>query len=252
MKSRVAMIYHLVVWAIVVVLVCTAAPVRTLAQMQKAKIVSCDGLRYPATLTAGDKERVTLGLTVAPDGTIRDIEILSGYPLLSNTTQEAVREWRFDSDTSTEPRYVRLNVDFGEVSESEDEMEGARIRYDGSDTITVTYVLSTIRRLPRVNGEIPARSCPVHDELMHVEILPIRYGLSVVISYIDPDEQVKWERLQEAFARAQEKTFPEANRSVLGGCLIQVEKRSEVYYCETCRANEARWFEEHPDYLYRR
>lgn len=39
------------------------------------------------------------------------------------------------------------------------------------------YDAQLVSRLPRVDGAVPERVCPVHSEVMTVELVPIGWGL---------------------------------------------------------------------------
>jgi hypothetical protein len=101
--------------------------------------------------------------------------------------------------------------------------------------------VSLIDYLPRQNGVLAERFCPVHELAMHVEVVKIRYGLIKLYSGDDPYQQV----LQRYFA-AKEELFPETHHWASGGCVVARETGAEVYFCESCRKAEVEWHKLHP------
>ncbi|MFL6196138.1 MAG: hypothetical protein ACJ75H_18305 [Thermoanaerobaculia bacterium] len=101
---------------------------------------------------------------------------------------------------------------------------------------------NALRRLPRVNGKILERRCPVHHEAMTVDVVPIHYGLLLpeAAGLAGPRQEV------EAYWREKRAYFPETSRGVSGGCIVGVEKEAEVYSCRSCREAEAAWLKKHP------
>lgn len=67
------------------------------------------------------------------------------------------------------------------------------------------------------------QKCEVHDYLLKPANVPIHYGLP----YID-DELIE----------ARNKLFPNANTSVMGGCIFEDENEMELLVCEKCREVE--------------
>jgi TonB family protein len=57
--------------------------------------------------------KVEVDVTVGADGTVEDVKIISGNPLLSNTTVAAVKKWKFSSLSPTgDKAVVLLSFDF--------------------------------------------------------------------------------------------------------------------------------------------
>lgn len=73
--------------------------------------------------------------------------------------------------------------------------------------------------------------CSVHHLPLKKDQVKIRYGLL----YIPAGRY-----------EAREKSFPNANSYVSGGCIVQEEKSEEVVYCDKCREAERIWDEAHP------
>ena len=51
---------------------------------------------------------VRLVVTVAPNGTVKNIKAIGGHPLLVNAAQEAVKKWRFESASAEDSGVVEL------------------------------------------------------------------------------------------------------------------------------------------------
>jgi TonB family protein len=54
----------------------------------------------PLALQARIQGVVTLNVTVAQDGTVQDVHVVSGHPLLVNSALDAVRQWTFGPQTA--------------------------------------------------------------------------------------------------------------------------------------------------------
>ena len=70
--------------------------------------------------------------------------------------------------------------------------------------------------------------CDVHNEWLKLGTVPVTYGLE-----ISNDNYVK----------AQAKSFPRANTTLSGGCVVHPGRRTKsmTLYCESCRWAEAKW-----------
>ena len=56
-----------------------------------------------------------LEATVAEDGTVRDVQVVDGSPVLAQAALEAVKHWRyrpFELDGKRVANAIRINVDF--------------------------------------------------------------------------------------------------------------------------------------------
>lgn len=76
--------------------------------------------------------------------------------------------------------------------------------------------------------------CHVHGQPLQRDLVWVCYGLI----RLDAEEN-----------RARKRLFPNARSSVLGGCVVgRLGERMEVRFCPACRAAEASWRREHPDF----
>jgi len=101
----------------------------------------------------------------------------------------------------------------------------------------------TVAYLPRENGAIPEKRCPVHNDTMAVERLRICYGLPAV--YLP-----HWlRRVAALYREARATQFPETRRWVGGGCSMDATSPvfAEVYFCSRCREAEDTWLKEHAE-----
>jgi hypothetical protein len=100
---------------------------------------------------------------------------------------------------------------------------------------------NTVRRLPRRDGKIVEERCPVHHEVMAVEIVPIQYGL------LRPEAAGPGPRQEvEEYWREKEAHFPETTHWVAGGCVVGSQRKAEVHVCRSCQEAEADWLKRHP------
>ena len=81
-------------------LLCSAAP--GYAQDNNArKVVKKAAGPYPAILRSkGIGGVVKLKVFVRPDGTVRDAEVLGGNPILAESAQKSVMQWKFSTGSS--------------------------------------------------------------------------------------------------------------------------------------------------------
>ncbi len=71
-------------------------PLRTVCELQAAKLVFQPKPEYPPLARlARIQGRVRLEAIIAKDGTIADLKVMSGHPLLAEAALEAVRRWRY-------------------------------------------------------------------------------------------------------------------------------------------------------------
>jgi periplasmic protein TonB len=73
-----------------------AGPIRVTSGVTAAKLVFGPAPVYPRiAVTARSQGIVKLEAIIAEDGSIRDLRVVSGPPLLVNAALEAVRQWRY-------------------------------------------------------------------------------------------------------------------------------------------------------------
>ena len=189
---------------------------------------------------------VAVRVSIAPTGEVTWSDVEHGLPLgLSDKAEAAARKWTFTPIEGNERREALLSFEFVDIAESEGP---AHLEASFEDPLTMRLVywlqVSTVRQLPRDEGELPERRCPVHGEVMAVDIVPIAYGLGRSCVDSDPTcrERIAW---HEAYWEARAKLFPESNLSVRAGCNVQ-EPKAEVYFCQACRDAEQAWLDGHP------
>jgi len=87
------------------------------AQDSGRKIVKKVPVAYPSILKSkGIGGVVRLKVLVKPDGSVRDSEVLGGNPILAESAQKSVMQWKF-SPASSETA-LELSVTFDPHSES--------------------------------------------------------------------------------------------------------------------------------------
>jgi TonB family protein len=76
------------------------------AQDTKHKILRKVPVDYPKILKDRDiKGNVRLKVFIKPDGSVKDIEVLGGNPILAECAEKSVRQWKFSplsSDSNVE------------------------------------------------------------------------------------------------------------------------------------------------------
>jgi protein TonB len=76
------------------------------AQDTNRKIVKKVPVEYPQILKdRGIQGTVRLKVMIKPDGSVKDTEVLGGNPILAQSAQKSVRQWKFtplNSDSSVE------------------------------------------------------------------------------------------------------------------------------------------------------
>jgi TonB family protein len=214
-------------------------------------VVHAEAPEVPAiALKARVTGTVTVRVMIDPAGEVTSAVVAGGLPLgLSQHAEAAARKWTFARSDRSETRVATLSFMFAEAvySEAPDHLETS---FDDPLTVRLRYSYSTVVRLPRVNGEIPEQRCPIHDQVMAVELVPIRYhrgcGLRAIVIEESAEERQRRE-LREAYADAREKLFPAANRWYDGG-FPSWEDQAEVQFCQLCRDIESLWLARHPGF----
>ena len=74
----------------------TSGPVRVGGTIQSAKLIVAPKPRYPPlAISAHIQGTVRIQAIIAADGSIRNLQVMSGPPLLVNPAMEAVKQWRY-------------------------------------------------------------------------------------------------------------------------------------------------------------
>jgi hypothetical protein len=197
----------------------------------------------PAAVNARlSQARVKVRVAIDAAGRVTSTAVTEQAVLgLTARAEAAAKQWLFSAAPGVSAREAVLTFRFDAVELSE-EMNHVVSSFDDPLTMHLRYVQSTVLWLPRVHGTLPERRCPVHGEVMKIGLVPIRYGLA---RGIDVDDLQEMKR-SHTFWAAKRKLFPESNPRQAAGCRVEVEDKAEVYYCQRCRENEARWSAQHP------
>lgn len=87
-----------------------AYPITSQAQDSARKIVKKITAQYPAILKSkGIGGVVRLKVFIKPDGSVRDTDVMGGNPILAESAQKAVLQWKFtpaSSETTMEVSVV--------------------------------------------------------------------------------------------------------------------------------------------------
>lgn len=82
-------------------------------QADNRKAVKVRPPQYPRLAAKMRVEgRVKLNATVEPDGTVSDVKVVSGTPLLAGAASQAVKEWKYEpaNGKSTQPIEVKFTL----------------------------------------------------------------------------------------------------------------------------------------------
>jgi TonB family protein len=197
-----------------------------------AEVPVCE-LAFRARVTGS----VILRVTIDGEGKVTSETVEKPLPIAVRCAEAAAKKWTFAPADRPGEREAELTFVFDPGMDTETDEESHVVSsFDDPWTVRVAYAWSTILRLPRVNGEIPEKRCPVHDEVMSVETLPLARGLGC------GSAEKEW---LEAYADAREKSFPETHRHAASRP-VAWETKEEVYYCQACRDAEEAWLRKHP------
>jgi|SRR5215831_19233831 len=107
--------------------------------------------------------------------------------------------------------------------------------------------LTVVTTAAPVCPPIPEETCPLHGERMRLGLAEIRYGLPNAEIVFPNDLAHIWQNIRHKIRRrfsydeAERKYFPESRLWVGGGCMVEVEKKAETLYCQSCRNAELKW-----------
>jgi hypothetical protein len=217
-------------------------------QVVHAEVPVCE-LAWRARVT----DRVFIRVTIDQQGRVTSSAVERKAPFATECSEAAAKQWRFAPSRRDETREALLKFFFlGEAQATTDEPSHVIASFDDPWTLRLGYAESTVQWLPRENGGIPEKRCPVHGEVMAVEVVAAQYGLPLMRE-VDPEnpegsrEEQRKRAEWSAYYEARGKLFPEINRVVRGGC-ISGKPKGEVYYCRACREAEEAWLVSHPGF----
>lgn len=216
-------------------------------QVLHAEVPDCV-LAFRARLTG----QVLIRVTIDKQGKVTSSAVEHSLYFATPCTEAAAQKWTFAPSDRDETREALLSFLFTDERQKTEAPGHTLWSFDGPWTMLLGYAESTVGWLPRENGRVPEKRCPVHGEVMSVEVVGAEYGLLPMRS-VDPEnpEGTPEERRREAdfedYVNARETLFPEANRFVRGGCIVH-EPKQEVYYCQACRDAEKEWLASHPGF----
>jgi TonB family protein len=123
------------------------APARPDSNLQPVKAVA--PVYPPAAKKAGIQGEVRLHVTIDKDGSVKDVQVLSGDPQLSEAAVAAVRKWRYAPSDDTDITIVTLNfaLDNGGVSapadrDTKEALSLSKPAYQPITKITPVYPLA--------------------------------------------------------------------------------------------------------------
>jgi TonB family protein len=223
------------------------------------EVVSAVSPRYPPlALAAGAEGRVPVDVIVDVRGQPVSTKSVEGHALLRKAAEDAALLWRFNpTSEGGAPREVRVYFDFRiEAVEATGAENTASLV--GSNQYELIYRYSTVRPLERVAGSIPERKCPLHAQVMKLDVVPVSYGCPAgEVIYRNSNPVNVWRNFRRKWAKrsyyeeVQRKYFPESNARIwIGGETDLRVTKAETLYCPKCREVEAGWCKRHPAKCY--
>lgn len=236
------------VWFAVLMLVALAS---TGAQRDPAKGPQVLHAEFPDCETVaglGLQGRVSIRVQIDKQGRVTSSAIEDGPAFEAHCSEAAAKRWLFAPSDRDGAREALLSFVFPE--DPEDPRVSTTLIWSLAEPFTVRlgYADASTRWLPREDGRVPEKRCPVHGEVMATEAMGVRYGLPAdrILNEHSPEDQrllAEWK----AYDDAKPKLFPWANLDIQGGCMPR-EPRIEVYYCQACREAEREWLANHPGF----
>jgi hypothetical protein len=190
--------------------------------------------------------QVLIRVTIDQRGKVTSATVEQEQPFTTECSEAAAKNWIFAPSDQDDAREALLSFLFSGEREETAEPSHVTSSFDDPWTLRIAYAQNTVRLLPRENGRIPEKRCPVHGEVMAVEVVPVWYGLPVghIVGKESPEELRK-QAAERAYWKAKEMFFPETNRHDRDGCIVQ-QPKAEMYYCQSCREAEEAWLARHP------
>jgi TonB family protein len=190
--------------------------------------------------------QVLIRVTIDQQGKVTSATVEHEQPATTECSEAAAKNWIFAPSDQGGAREALLSFLFTGKLEETDEPSHVVSSFDDPWTLRIGYARNTVRRLPRENGRIPEERCPVHGEVMAVEVVRVWYGLPQMYTVGEESpEELRKHAAETAYLEAKEMFFPKTNRHDGGGCFVR-EPKAEVYYCQSCREAEREWLESHP------
>jgi hypothetical protein len=201
---------------------------------------------YPtAAKTVYASGNVKVKVEISNDGNVISAESVGGHPLLRAVSVESAKMWKFSAEPgASEKRFTILTFNYNfefALPRATDSSEPSR-QYILSNIfskpfqvnviVTVTDLIPIINILPRVENQLEEKYCNLHKVKMKTEIVDIIYGLMLPTKGF------------EDIFKTEQKKFPNANKAVYAGCIVEIAEKEEVYYCEKCRKARNKWLNE--------
>src|SRR5438067_11602195 len=158
---------------------------------------------------------VTFDVEVLPNGDVGDVRYGAGDPYLAQLSINKARKWKFVASKTV----WRTKITFAVEPQGETIVDTrVETRYESPRMLHVQRFQSIVNRWPRVDGKPPEKTCPLHNERMHIEIIPIRYSGPLDLGY----------------RRVHNAEFPNTAECVLLADYHVPEKFAEAYICNAC------------------
>jgi TonB family protein len=99
---------------VIFVMICAACVPGSQAQDARKAISKVNPVYPEIAKSMGLKGMVKLQIIVAPDGTVKDVTVIGGHPVLVNAAVEAVKKWKYAPAVSEST--ISVQFDFSRIS----------------------------------------------------------------------------------------------------------------------------------------
>ena len=204
-----------------------------------------DGLiaySIPAYPRCGITGTVTVEVRIATDGRVIDATDVSDsmVPGLGGWALDAARKWEFKTGPNTCSATRRLTFVF-EGDRWTESTGGVVGRYESPLTLHVEHLQPWLRKLPRIDGEVPPRRCELHGVELEVVVKSMYHGS------IDMNSPTG--KLLDEYSHAAILDFPNARLVDQEGVTVWgTESEWEIFSCPKCREAREAWLADHPEF----
>jgi len=219
-------------------------PALVFAQADLIPIKQVGPSTYPATARAVRASgEVTIALTINAEGNVVASKATNGHPLLRAVSEQAVRFWKYaEAGIGSAHRettvYLIYSTDneFRAIPESDKPREFIAETFFSDASHGTVYSITLVPkllRLPRKDGAIESKRCPLHDNELSVEIR--KFSCST-------DDESRFEP-KTGYLDVYDELFPFAASPDRDDCDSDGIEWREVEYCANCRIARNNWLQ---------
>lgn len=242
-----------IIFATIMFLAYSSATRLAQAQPTQLTVISTFAPKYPPLAKFSNTQgEVVILVKVNNHGDVISAEAIDGHILLREAAKEAATQWKFSHSIEVvENRETQLIFSFGLKFE-----ESANVQDETGFTFPnrykYVYKIPTVLPLNSAGSQAEEKDCFLHHEKMKLGLAEITYGLpEMEIGY--PKDLIHiWQNLKNKIKRRNsyfdvaQRSFPNSNLWVGGGCVVGYEKKAETLFCQQCRDAESQWRRKHP------